>query len=118
MKALKAWETNNIAECVSYFGDSCDLRFDNFQAVLPHDSLANFLAAGRAGYTSIKVEMSDWESVISKDKKDQWVTLWYKQTVTDKEGKTETLGVVNDAKIVNGKIVVLDEKIQHIPVKK
>lgn len=117
MKGLKAWENNNITECVTYFGDSCDLRFDNFHAVLPHDSLANFFSAGRAGYTSVKVEMSDWESVISKDKKDQWVTLWYKQIVTDKNGKTDSMGVVNDAKIVNGKIVVLDEKIQHLPAK-
>ncbi|MBX2935232.1 MAG: hypothetical protein KF825_13385 [Ferruginibacter sp.] len=118
MKGLKAWETNNIAECVTYFGDSCDLRFDNFHAVLPHDSLANFFSKGRANYTSVKVEMQDWESVISKDKKNQWVTLWYKETLSYKDGKIETLGVVNDAKIVNEKIVVLDEKIQHISAKK
>lgn len=118
MKGLKAWENNNIAECVTYFGDSVDLRFDNFHAVLPHDSLANFFSAGRNMYASVTIKMDDWESVISRDKKDQWVTLWYKQIVTDKKGKTETLGVTNDAKIVNGKIVVLDEKIQHFPAKK
>jgi hypothetical protein len=62
--------------------------------------------------------MNDWESVISADKKDEWVTLWYKQIQTDKKGKTDSLGVVDDAKIVNGKIVLLDEKIQHYPVAK
>ncbi|HQW84079.1 MAG TPA: hypothetical protein PK987_06460 [Ferruginibacter sp.] len=118
MKGLKAWENNNIAECVTYFGDSCDLQFDNFRAVLPHDSLANFFATGRAKITSIKVEMQDWESVISKDKKDQWVTLWYNQTITNKDGKTQMISVVNDAKIVNGKIVVLSENTQRIPDKK
>ncbi len=118
MKALKAWETNNIAECVTYFGDSVDLQFDHFRAVLAHDSLASFFSAGRNDYTSMTIKMDDWESVIAKDKKDQWVTLWYKQIFTDKKGKTDSLGVVNDAKIVNGKIVVLDEKIQHYPAKK
>jgi hypothetical protein len=58
--------------------------------------------------------MDDWESVISSDKKSEWVTLWYKQTVTDKKGHIDSMSVVDDAKIVNGKIVVLDEKIQHL----
>ena len=63
--------------------------------------------------------MSDWESVIAADKSEEWVTLWYKQYQTDKKGVTDSLGVVDDCKIVNGKIVVLDEKIQHLgPPKK
>ena len=118
MKSLKAWETNNIAEAVSYFGDNVDLRFDNFHKTVPHDSLANFLVMGRAEYTSVTIEMGDWESVISKDGKEEWVTLWYKQKFTDKSGKSDSLSVVNDAKIVNGKVVVLDEKVQHYEAKK
>jgi hypothetical protein len=40
--------------------------------------------------------------------------MWYKQIMTDKAGKTDSMGVVDDCKIVNGKIVILDEKIQHL----
>lgn len=118
LKALKAYENNNIAECVSYFGDSVMLLFDNYEKKLPHDSLANFFSAGRDQNSAISVKMEDWESVISKDKKDEWVTLWYKQTWTDKKGKTDSVEVVNDAKMVNGKIVVLDETIRHFAAKK
>ena len=118
MKSLKAWETNNIAEAVTYFGDNVELKFDNFQKTLPHDSLANFLAMGRVEYASVTIEMGDWISVISKDGKEEWVTLWYKQKFTDKSGKSDSLSVVNDAKIVNGKVVVLDEKVQHYEAKK
>jgi hypothetical protein len=67
---------------------------------------------------NVTVYMQDWESVISKDKQDEWVTLWYKQVWTDKKGKMDSMEVVNDAKIVNGKIVVLDEAIRHYPAKK
>ena len=59
--------------------------------------------------------MQDWISVISKDKKSEWVTLWYKEILTDKNGKSDSVNVVDDAKIENGKIVILDEKVQHFP---
>ena len=64
------------------------------------------------------VKMGDWESVISKDKKTEYVTMWYREIWTDKKGKTDSLAVIDDCKIVNGKIVELDEKIQHFPAKK
>jgi hypothetical protein len=47
--------------------------------------------------------------VISKDKKDEFVTIWYYQTRTDKKGVTDSMGLINDMKIVNGKIVELDD---------
>ena len=118
MKSLKAFETNDLANCFTAFGDTVEVRMDNYHAVLSHDSLVKMFTAQRGGIASINVKMGDWESVISADKKDEWVTLWYKQIQTDKKGKTDSLGVVDDAKMVNGKIVILDEKIQHLPAAK
>jgi hypothetical protein len=118
MKSLKAFENGDIAAAVSAFGDTVELRFDHYFDKLSNDSLKKMFTQQRADYTSIVVKMNDWESVISADKKEEWVTLWYKQIQTDKKGKTDSLGVVDDAKIVNGKIVLLDEKIQHYPVAK
>ena len=118
MKALKAFETGDIASCVTYFGDSVELRFDNYFSKVSNDSLKKLFTNWRAGSASITIKMGDWESVISEDKKDEWVTMWYKEIMTDKKGKTDSLGTVNDCKMVNGKIVILDEKIQHLPAKK
>ena len=118
MKGLKAFETGDIDACVATFGDSVDLKFDYFHAKLGNDSLKKFFTQQRADYNKLTIHMGDWESVISKDKKTEYVTMWYKQVWTDKKGKTDSLGVVDDAKIVNGKIVELDEKIQHYPAKK
>ncbi len=116
MNMLKAWQSKNAAECASYFGDTVDLRLDYFHKKIAHDSIPAMLESSWADYASVDIKMQDWESVISKDKKDEWVTLWYKQTWVDKKGKTDSMNMVNDAKIVNGKIVVFDEKIQHPPV--
>ena len=118
LKSLKAFETNNIPECVGYFGDSVEVSFDYMRMKLPHDSLAKNFTMWRNEYTNLTIKMEDWESVISKDKKSEWVTMWYKQIMTDKKGKTDSLEVIDDCKFVNGKIVVLDEKIQHYPAKK
>ena len=77
-----------------------------------------FFTSMRNDYKNVTVKMNDWESVISKDKKIEYVTMWYKQITTDKNGKTDSIAVVDDCRIVNGKIVELDEKIQHYAVKK
>jgi hypothetical protein len=118
MKSLKAFETGDVDGAMTAFGDSVEIRFDYYHAKLSHDSLKNFLAQQRATYASMNIKMGDWESVISSDKKTEYVTLWYKQVWTDTKGKTDSIAVVDDAKMVNGKIVELDEKIQHYPAKK
>ena len=118
LKSLKAWETGDIDACMTMFADSVDVRFDGFRQKFSKDSLKTFFAAGRAGVSSVSIKMNDWESVISSDKKEQWVTLWYDETTTDKAGKTETIAIVDDVKIVDGKCTVLDQKIQHSPAKK
>jgi hypothetical protein len=118
MGALKGFETGDMAACMAGFGDSIELRMDGFQQKFSKDSLTKFFTAERARYSSMKVNMGDWESVISKDGKTEYVTMWYKQIMTDKSGKTDSLNVINDCKMVNGKIAELDEKIQHYPAKK
>ena len=118
MKSLKAYEDGDIASCITAFGDSVSVRFDGYSTRVNRDSLQKILTDSRQQVASTKVHMQDWESVISKDKKHEYVTLWYKEVTTDKKGKTDSLAIVDDLKIVNGKIVELDQKIQHYPSKK
>ncbi|MGG9960183.1 hypothetical protein [Ferruginibacter sp. SUN106] len=119
MKGLKAFENGDINTCMDAFGDSVRVGFDNYQTRLSKDSLKASFTQQRAMYSAVTIKMQDWESVISADKKDEWVTLWYKEYHTDKKGNVDSLGVVDDCKIVNGKAVVLDEKTQKLgPPKK
>ncbi len=118
MKGLKAFENGDIDACMASFGDSVELRFDYLHTKLSNDSLKKWFTKQRANYASLTVKMDDWEPVISSDKTEEWVTLWYKQIWTDKKGKTDSMSVINDAKIEKGKIVLLDEKTQHFPVVK
>ena len=118
MKGLKAYENGDVDGCMVAFGDSIDLKSDGFRNKFSNDSLRKFFTKARNNMKSLKVKMGDWESVISEDKKDEYVTLWYKEITVDKKGKTDSLSVVEDFKMVNGKIVELDSKLQHFPVSK
>ena len=115
LTGLKGFENNDIAASVASFGDSTELFFDGYNEKLGKDSLTKFFTMQRAMSAGVKIKMQDWISVISKDKKSEWVTLWYKEILTDKNGKSDSVNVVDDAKIENGKIVILDEKVQHFP---
>ena len=57
----------------------------------------------------MNVKMDDWESVSSNDKKEEWVTLWYRQSWEDTKGKKDSADIIDDMNIKNGKIIRLDE---------
>lgn len=113
LNALKAFENNKIDESLSYFADTVDWKSDYFDARLPKDSLRALFTSMWNATASLKITMHDFESVIAKDKKEEYVTLWYKETITDKKGKTDSVEVINDIKMSNGKIVALDEAMRH-----
>ncbi len=118
LNALKAFETGNVDECLKAFADSVHWQGDYYDAKISKDSLTSMFKNSWKNLASIKIDMSDFESVISKDKKDEYVGLWYKQKWTDKKGKTDSIYHMDDVKIMNGKIVELDEKTRHFPVPK
>ena len=118
LKGLKAYENGDIATCVATFGDSVKLEFDNYEATLSNDSLKAMFTRDRSKIKAMTIHMDDWESVISKDKKVEYVSLWYKQIWTDEKGKVDSLECMDDLRMKNGKIVGLNEKIRHYPTKK
>jgi hypothetical protein len=117
LNALKAFETGNVEESMKYFGDSVTFRTDYVDTKFSNDSLKAAFTGYRNDLVSLTVEMQDWETVISKDKKYEWVGLWYKEKWTDKAGKTDSAYVMDDVRVENGKIVELDEKKRHYPGK-
>lgn len=118
LKSIKAYENNNIDECVSYFADSVSLRFDEMDQKVSNDSLKVMFKRWRAGSKSIKVDMHDWESVKNKFTGEEYVSMWYNQTTEDASGHIDSMSVMDDLKIKNGKIAELDEKTRKYPKKK
>jgi len=118
MNSLKAFVDKDFAAVAASFGDSIQIRLDGYVAKLSRDSAAKMLTNERLKYKEITITMYDYESVISADKKDEYVTLWYKQGWVDNNGKADSMNIVDDCKMQNGKMIELDEKIQRFPAKK
>ncbi|MDI3319254.1 hypothetical protein [Pinibacter soli] len=109
LSALKAWEDGKLDESLKYFSDSVRLQFDGLDKKMSNDSLKVILTNARNMYKTIKVKMYDWESVISKDKSEEWVTLWYSQTWETPKGVKDSADIINDLQLKNGKITRLSE---------
>lgn len=108
LSSLKAWENKNLDECLKYFADSVQVDFDGLSKKVSKDSLRVLITPGK-NTKNITIKMQDWESVISKDKKQEWVTIWYRQFGESMDGKKDSVDVINDIKMKDGKIQTLDE---------
>ena len=108
LTSLKAWENNNVDECMKYFADTVHVQFDAFDQTVSNDSLRKLITPG-TNTKNHSVKMQDWESVISKDKKEEYVTVWYRQYTESTDGKKDSIDVINDLKMKDGKIIALDE---------
>ena len=118
LQALKDFENGNIDASLTSFADSIHLSFDQMEGTFSKDSLRKMFTAQRSDLKSMKIYMDDYESVKSKDGKQQYVSLWYKQIWEDKKGNTDSIEQMNDLRIVNGKIASLSEKSRRYPKKK
>ena len=118
MNALKAYVDKDYAALAAVTGDSLEVQFDNYYAKMSRDSAMKFFSADRPRYNDLKITMYDYVSVISADKTEEWVTLWYKQAWKNEKGVADSLAITDDVKLKNGKMIELDEKTQHIPAKK
>lgn len=117
LNSLKAFENNKIDEAVSYFADSIQFVTDGFDAKISRDSIKAMLQKMRGSLKSFEIFMEDYETVISKDKKSEWVSLWYKEKWTDNKGVTDSIFYMDDVRIANGKIILIDEKSRKFPKK-
>jgi hypothetical protein len=109
LMALKSFENGNVDETIKYFGDSVNLRFDGMDKTVSNDSAKAMFTKSRKALKSMSIKMEDWESVVSKDKSEEYVTLWYKQIWEDMRGNKDSAALVNDIKMKDGKIIGLDE---------
>ena len=118
LKSLKAWENNNIDEAVQDFGDTVELFFDNFYTKLPKDSLKQFFTQSRGDFDSVKIVMHDWETVKSTNDNNEWVSLWYTEITKPKNGKLDSLAIMDDVKVRDGKIIEINQYSRRFAPKK
>jgi hypothetical protein len=99
-------------ETMSYFADSVMATFNGFDKMVSRDTLKAMISPTTG--TSYKVKMQDWESVISTDKKEEYVSIWYRQYSETAKGVKDSVDVMNDLKMKDGKIIAMDEYMRKL----
>ncbi|RZK58436.1 MAG: hypothetical protein EOO91_08280 [Pedobacter sp.] len=113
MNTVKAFENSDTAALKPLIGDSIHLIVDSYEF---KGLKADFLKTAQMEmdkYKSISITLQDRESVISKSKKEEWVSLWYKQVSEMKDGKKDTVNFFNDLRLKEGKVIIWSEYVQH-----
>jgi hypothetical protein len=82
------------------------------------DSIASMFKHERSGLKAMQIDMHDFESVKSKDGKEEYVSLWYTQKLQGQNGAWDSVSVMDDLRIQNGKVVLIDEKTRKFAKKK
>jgi hypothetical protein len=117
LTALKSFEKLDTVTMKKCFADSIDFKYDNGEFKGTNAQLMKMGAEMSGMMKNLKIDMKDWESVVSKDKKEEWVTLWYTKHWTDAKGVNDSVEYIDDMAFKGGKIYKMDEYARH-PKKK
>ena len=93
-----------------YLADSVEFYVDTIKFKGTRDELIKFFSGFRGSLESYSVNMKDYESVKSKNRGEEWVGLWYVETMQPKGGKIDSILCMDDIKIVGGKVALIDSK--------
>jgi hypothetical protein len=110
MNTLKAYADNNMTGMGEYLADSVEFYTDNIAIKGSRDSLVKFFTKNRNLMDTVSIRMHDYESVRSKSRGEEWVGLWYTETDKIKGSPIDSSLFMDDIKIVNGKVAVIDSK--------
>jgi hypothetical protein len=117
MTLIKTFENLDTASMAKVLADSIWFDLDGYKFKGTKPQFLKQIQEEFNKMSGFKIEMQDVESVINKDKSEEWVSLWYHQVSNTKDGKTDTVSLYNDIQIKNGKVSGLSEYVQH-PMKK
>ncbi|RZL62997.1 MULTISPECIES: hypothetical protein [Pedobacter] len=113
LSIIKSFENMDTATMGKLLADSVWFNLDGYKFKGTRIQFLNQIQGEFAKMSSFKIDMEDMASVINKDKSEEWVSLWYKQVTSTKDGKIDTIQLYNDFKIKDGKVQGLSEYIQH-----
>lgn len=95
----KDWETNNLDNMKNWVADTVVAFHSDNSMVKGVDSLMARWKRGRATYTNVIDTIDAVIPVYSTDKKEHWVLIWAREINTNKEGKTDTMALMETWRI-------------------
>ncbi|GAB2973878.1 hypothetical protein GCM10027049_05040 [Mucilaginibacter puniceus] len=116
LTALKSYENGDTALMKKCFADSITFNFDGYTFKGTNTEFVKMNSESKD--TNIKLEVKDWEAVVSKaGEKQEWVTVWNTQHWTNAKGIADSAEFVDDVQVKDGKIVKVNEYTRHFKMK-
>ena len=115
LTAFKKYLDGDVKGCFDAFADSIEFIADKFFYKGKKDSLLAMMIPMRGELASASADVDAWETVYYPDKKDTWVTVWSKEKMTDKKGKMDSVYLVDDILMRDGKIDAIMESQRMYP---
>lgn len=92
MKIWKAWESGNLSDAKDHFADSLEMHTaDGHILKGPRDSVMKNALDYRSTLTSVTSTVDAVLSSRSKDKDENWVSIWGKEISTNTKGVTDSI---------------------------
>jgi hypothetical protein len=90
----KSWDDGNLQTSRKLFADTAHFYMrDGSEMHGPADSTMAGAQAFRNMFTSVKSTVHAYMPLKSTDKGDNWVCIWGTEVSTDKQGKTDSIGL-------------------------
>jgi hypothetical protein len=115
LNCLKKYVAGDAKGAAAYFADTAGFVADKFRFWGSRDSLTKIITDMRNASVTVSKDFDSWMTTYYPDKKETWVTLWYTERTTDKQGKKDSIYFTDDVMLRNGKIVLYDEKQRLFP---
>ena len=113
LNAIKAFENNDTTAMKALIADSILVHYEGGEFKGKREDFLKAIKQEMDMYKNLHIVMEDWESVIAKDKSEEWVSLWYKQKWQNEKGGADSLQVYNDVQFKNGKLIKWVDYSRH-----
>ncbi|MGB8195271.1 MAG: hypothetical protein WCF67_25265 [Chitinophagaceae bacterium] len=106
LNSYKYWQDNDMKALSGVMGDSVTfLSYSGFKYSGRKDSLMNMWTKSRDSMSGVTIIMDSWRKAHSTAKKGDFVSVWYKEIDTYKDGRVDSAYYQDNNMILNGKIV-------------
>jgi hypothetical protein len=91
LSSYKAWENGDMDGLKNTLADSVALNFsDGFKFLGTRDSATKMAKLYRDSLSKVQLKIDAWVPLHSKDKNADWVSVWYTEIDTYKNGKVDS----------------------------
>ncbi|HEY6974725.1 MAG TPA: hypothetical protein VH396_00465 [Chitinophagaceae bacterium] len=111
----KAWETGDMDAFRNTLGDSISFYFSNGEKFRgTRDSVMYYASKFRDSLSKVEIKMDAWIPLHTEDKNQDWVSVWYTEIDTYKNGKVDSAYYQDDNMLDKNRRIVYTDSHKRV----